>query len=243
MEAPIGTFIMYSAWAGQTALDRLAQNDPDPVNSIFTRKLLPLMHQKGLQLRDLAAEVRDQVHTLAATVPHPQTPAYYDGVLGKFCLAGCDAGRPQVAAAKGGESYVSKKSGLLPDKLTAAAIPVAEPPQAAPSPAIRDEDKSQQQVMAVAPAPAPAVAAPAGGFYCSLKSSPDEEKIQRELPSLTAKFKSVLGDVQITTKIVNLGARGVTYRAVAGPLGTKQEAMELCRKINDVAGRCCFVPN
>ncbi len=95
MDAPIGTFIMYSAWAGQTALDRLPQNDPDPVNSVFTRKLLPLMRQKGLQLRDLAAEVRNQVHALAATVPHPQTPAYYDGVLGKFCLAGCDLERPQ----------------------------------------------------------------------------------------------------------------------------------------------------
>jgi sugar lactone lactonase YvrE len=93
MDAPIGTFIMYSAWAGQLALDRLPapMADPDPLNSIFTRKLLPLMRQKGLQLRDLAAEVRQQVHHLAATVPHPQTPAYYDGLLGKFCLAGCDA--------------------------------------------------------------------------------------------------------------------------------------------------------
>jgi WD40 repeat protein len=99
MDAPMGTFIMYSAWAGQTALDRLPppMTDPDPVNSVYTRKLLPLMRQNGLQLRDLAAEVREQVHALAATVGHPQAPAYYDGLLGKFCLAGCDPdGQPTV---------------------------------------------------------------------------------------------------------------------------------------------------
>ena len=48
------------------------------------------MRQKGIEIAELAREVRKQVHALAATVPHEQTPAYYDGVLGKFCLAGCD---------------------------------------------------------------------------------------------------------------------------------------------------------
>ncbi len=91
MDAPNGTFIMYSAGAGQTALDRLPQTDPDTVDSVFTRKLLPLMRQKGIEIAELAREVRKQVHALAATVPHEQTPAYYDGVLGKFCLAGCEA--------------------------------------------------------------------------------------------------------------------------------------------------------
>ena len=83
---------MYSAWAGQTALDSLPppMTDPDLVNSIYTRKLLPLMRKRNLQLRDLAAQVRDEVHALAATAHHPQTPAYYDGVIGKFCLGGCD---------------------------------------------------------------------------------------------------------------------------------------------------------
>ncbi len=49
------------------------------------------MRQKGIEIAELAREVRKQVHALAATVLHEQTPAYYDGVLGKFCLAGCEA--------------------------------------------------------------------------------------------------------------------------------------------------------
>jgi Caspase domain len=40
MDAPAGTFIMYSAGAGETALDRLPGNDPDKEHSIYTRKLL-----------------------------------------------------------------------------------------------------------------------------------------------------------------------------------------------------------
>ncbi|MGO9475800.1 MAG: SUMF1/EgtB/PvdO family nonheme iron enzyme [Rhodomicrobium sp.] len=108
VDAPEGTFIMYSAGAGQTALDHLPENDPDPVNSIYTRKLLPLMHKKGLKLQDLAVEVRNQVHTLAAAVPHSQTPAYYDGVLGTFCLAGCDAEEQQLAEGKTGRSGPAK---------------------------------------------------------------------------------------------------------------------------------------
>jgi hypothetical protein len=91
MDAPTGTFIMYSAGAGETALDRLPGDDPDKVNSIYTRKLLPLLKTPGLPLHELARQLRVEVYDLAAAVPHVQQPAYYDGLIGKFCLAGCDA--------------------------------------------------------------------------------------------------------------------------------------------------------
>lgn len=91
MDAPTGTFIMYSAGAGETALDRLPGNDRDRVNSVYTRNLLPLMSTPGLALPELARRLRLEVHALAATAPHVQTPAYYDGLMGRFCLAGCTA--------------------------------------------------------------------------------------------------------------------------------------------------------
>lgn len=97
---PQGTFIMYSAWAGERALDRLPENDPDPTNSVYTRKLLPLLVKPGLSLTDLAKQVRREVNALAKSVDHPQTPAYYDGILGDYCLAGC-AGAPIVAGVQG----------------------------------------------------------------------------------------------------------------------------------------------
>ena len=76
----------------------------------------------------------------------------------------------------------------------------------------------------------------------SLKSSPDENAIQRDIPAVTEKYKSVLGDVQLTAKIADRGELGISYRLVAGPLGTMQEAKDLCQKIKGVGGdKACFV--
>ena len=84
-----GTFIMYSAEPGERVLDRLPGNDPDLVNSVYMRKLLPLVQKPGLTLTEIAKQVRREVNALAATVPHTQTPAYFDGLAGDYCLAGC----------------------------------------------------------------------------------------------------------------------------------------------------------
>lgn len=95
---PEGTFVMYSAGAGQTALDRLNDEDTNP-NSVYTRSLLPLLNRPGTGLTDLAKEVQTKVRDLAATVDHQQTPAYYDQVVGRMCLAGGDcSGSAKFAA-------------------------------------------------------------------------------------------------------------------------------------------------
>jgi hypothetical protein len=93
VEPPQGTFIMFSAGAYQTALDRLSDADREPT-SIYTRTLVPLLRTQGLSLLDLADRVGEQVRDLAATVPHQQTPAFYSGVIGgrRVCLAGCEVG-------------------------------------------------------------------------------------------------------------------------------------------------------
>jgi hypothetical protein len=87
-EPPEGTFIMYSAGAGETALDRLNDSDNNP-NSVYTRQLLPLLKSPGLTLTDVAEQVRVAVRQTASGVQHRQTPAYYNQVLGRVCIAGC----------------------------------------------------------------------------------------------------------------------------------------------------------
>lgn len=89
-QPPQGSFIMYSAGEGQLALDRLASGDPDKVNSVYTRVLLPILRQKGLPLPEAAREIRNRVWKIAQSIGHPQSPAYYDNLLGTFCFAGCD---------------------------------------------------------------------------------------------------------------------------------------------------------
>ncbi|MEC7259052.1 MAG: caspase family protein, partial [Pseudomonadota bacterium] len=84
--APQGSFVIFSAGAGQLALDELGPSDPGR-NSVFTRMLLPRLSDPELELRALMSEVRSDVRELALTVNHQQFPAYYDELLGDFYFA------------------------------------------------------------------------------------------------------------------------------------------------------------
>ena len=90
---PRGSFVIFSAGAGEEALDNLGAADPNP-NGLFTRKLLALMDKDGLELRELVRELRVEVSDAASTTPdhHSQVPGYYDQMLGDFYF------RPRSAA-------------------------------------------------------------------------------------------------------------------------------------------------
>lgn len=80
-QPPRGVFMLYSADEGQTALDRLSNDDPHP-NSVFTRTLLPLIEEPGLDIVDIARRLRGDVQALAAGVQHQQFPVYRDRMQG-----------------------------------------------------------------------------------------------------------------------------------------------------------------
>jgi uncharacterized caspase-like protein len=100
-EPPEGTFIMYSAGTGESALDSLSDADTNP-NSVYTRLLLPLLKTKGISLTEVAEQVRVNVRQITSTVQHRQTPAYYNQVIGRVCLAGgdCVSSAPSPSSAK-----------------------------------------------------------------------------------------------------------------------------------------------
>ena len=123
---PQGTFIMYSAGAGEAALDRLSDADPEP-NSVFTRTFVPLLAQGGLNLPELARETRRRVHDLAASSGHSQTPAYYDEVLGDFSF-GPGSGPEAVAPSAKTQGVPPSPPGQPGEKL--ARLPDAVPPEA-----------------------------------------------------------------------------------------------------------------
>ena len=85
VEPPSGTFVVFSADAGQTALDRLSDADTAP-NSVFTRSFLPLI-RADRPLLDAIKTAQTNVNRLARAVSHDQRPAYYDAVLGTACLS------------------------------------------------------------------------------------------------------------------------------------------------------------
>jgi hypothetical protein len=60
IDAPAGTFILYSAGHQQTALDRLNDADEEPT-SVYARILTKKLAEPGKQLAELAREVRSEV--------------------------------------------------------------------------------------------------------------------------------------------------------------------------------------
>jgi len=98
-----GVFVVFSAGAKQTALDRLADDDADP-NSVFTRFFAKELSTPGLTLVQIAKRTQSDVRKIAASVRHDQTPAYYDQIVGDVVLNGSASdGRtidvlPQIAA-------------------------------------------------------------------------------------------------------------------------------------------------
>ncbi len=90
VQAPVGTFIAFSAGEGQTALDRLSDDDPESY-SVFTRFFLDeLAKPQDLQSAFKATQLA--VNQSAQRIGHPQRPAYYDEVIGSACLTGACTG-------------------------------------------------------------------------------------------------------------------------------------------------------
>jgi hypothetical protein len=78
-----GQAVLYSAGAGQEALDNLGPRDKDP-NGVFTRVLIKEMKTPGLSFDQVIHDVRNQVVQLAKSVDHTQTPGYYSQFTGDF---------------------------------------------------------------------------------------------------------------------------------------------------------------
>ena len=120
-----------------------------------------------------------------------------------------DSGRPMVTP-----TIADLNGGQLPPPFgtaTQAAAP-AQGPVATPFRTV-PVSSSPPPSRSASLTPAEPTATPSGGFWVSLKSAPDEKAIQRDLTTLTDKYKSVLGDVQLSSKIADLGRKRRTLQS------------------------------
>jgi hypothetical protein len=78
-----GQMVMFSAGAGQQALDSVGPNDKS-ANGLFTRTFLKHVARKGVTVDRIMRDVRTEVNAIAKTVGHDQVPALYDQVVGDF---------------------------------------------------------------------------------------------------------------------------------------------------------------
>ncbi len=96
--AATGQMILFSAGAGQTALDNLSPDDPNP-NGVFTRVLLREMTKPGIPVDQVLKRTRQEVVSLAKSIGHEQVPALYDQTVGEFYFIPAVAGSQMARGA------------------------------------------------------------------------------------------------------------------------------------------------
>jgi len=83
--AATGQMILFSAGAGQSALDNLGPQDKNP-NGLFTRILLKQIETPGVPVDQVLKRTRVEVVALANQIGHEQVPALYDQTVGDYFL-------------------------------------------------------------------------------------------------------------------------------------------------------------
>jgi len=134
----------------------------------------------------------------------------------------------------------------------------ARPPVAAPrrpSPAANaplslspNSDNAQPSPSAQARAPAPTrlASAPASGggrYLVQVSSQRSEADAESSFRSIQAKYSSVLGGQPHVVRRADLGSRGIYYRAMVGPFGTRAQAIKLCSSLKTAGGDCVVQSN
>ncbi|KRQ98457.1 SPOR domain-containing protein [Bradyrhizobium valentinum] len=99
-------------------------------------------------------------------------------------------------------------------------------------------DPAQPPTRMAATNPAQAAAPAGGGYLVQVSSQKNEADAQASYRALQGKFPSVLGPHSSLVKRVDLGEKGVYYRAFAGPFGTSDEAAQVCSSLKSAGGQC-----
>ena len=78
-------------------------------------------------------------------------------------------------------------------------------------------------------------------FSGSVSSQDNEADAQASFRAVQGKYPIVLGSRSPVIKRVDLGEKGVNYRAMVGPFGTREEAVQFCTELKAAGGQC-FIP-
>ncbi len=111
------------------------------------------------------------------------------------------------------------------------------PAAAEPSPAPR------QQLAAISPQEQPQITEAAGGsgaFFVQIAARNDQEAAVAAFATLQQKYAPVIGGHAPSVRKVDLGAKGVWYRLLVGPMASKEDADALCEQLKGAGMKSCF---
>lgn len=122
----------------------------------------------------------------------------------------------------------------------------AEAPANAPlslSPNAAPARSAPPQRTAAAAAPIAAASSGAGGYAVQVSAQRSEEEAQAAFRSLQGKFPAQLGNRPSFIKRVDLGEKGIYFRAMVGPFGDSAQASALCSSLKTAGGSCLIQKN
>jgi sporulation related protein len=115
--------------------------------------------------------------------------------------------------------------------------PAARPRPAAPQ-AVPLNKPPANETASAAP-----MATASGGYAVQVSSQHSEEEAQSSFRALQAKYPDLLGGREPIIRRADLGAKGIYFRAMAGPYAVADQANELCSKLKAAGGSCIVQKN
>lgn len=134
------------------------------------------------------------------------------------------AGRPPATNPNGANANAPLS--LAPQ---AEAAPASEPP-------VRMAATNPTQIAPSAPS-----AGGTGSFLVQVSSQRSEADAQASYRSLQSKYPSVLGSHAVVVKRVDLGEKGIYFRAYAGPFTSSDQATQVCSGLKAAGGPQCLI--
>jgi cell division septation protein DedD len=118
-----------------------------------------------------------------------------------------------------------------------AIVPIAQgaaPPAVAPRSQVA---RTEERPTPIAAAPAAAAAA-TGGYAVQVTSQRSEAEAQAAFRELKGKYPDQLGTRQPIIRRADLGDKGTFYRALVGPFGSREQAIQACTSLKAAGGSC-----
>jgi cell division septation protein DedD len=96
---------------------------------------------------------------------------------------------------------------------------------------------------AVSPREDAAIPANDGGYVVQVSAERSDAKAQSSFKTLQSRYPHVLGDRSPLIRRVELGKKGIFYRAQVGPFDTVEQAKQLCARLKSAGGHCMVQKN
>jgi cell division septation protein DedD len=95
----------------------------------------------------------------------------------------------------------------------------------------------------VSPDPNTALSANDGGYVVQVSAERSDAKAQASFKTLQSRYPDVLGGRSPLIRRVEVGGKGIFYRAQIGPFDTAEKAKHLCARLKSAGGHCMIQKN